>query len=83
MHTEHTFVIWSCIRVKSEILSDNNPHLSDHSNVVTLLQFFLVYVSVVSYVAFLLSLLFLIYPCFWCLGKAVLCDCCVSWVNIT
>ena len=69
MHTEHTFVIWSCIRVKSEILSDNKPHLSDHSNVDTLLQFFLVYVSVVSYVVFPWSLLFLIYPCFGASGR--------------
>ena len=43
------------------------------------MQFFFVYVSVVSYVAFVLSLFDL--RLFWCLRKAVLCNCDIPWVS--
>ena len=52
---------------------------SDRSKTV-LLQFF-VCASVVSCVAFVLSLFIPRLSFFWCLGKAVLRDCSISWVS--
>ena len=48
--------------------------------VVLLLQFF-VCVSVVSYVSFVLSLFVPHLSFFWCLEKAVLPDCGISWIS--
>ena len=48
---------------------------------VPLFQFFFVCASVVSYVAFALSLCASHLSFFWCLGKAVLRDCSIFWVS--
>ena len=53
---------------------------TDRSKAITLMQLF-VCVSVVSYVAFTLSLFVPKLSFFWCLGKAVLTDCGISWVS--
>ena len=54
---------------------------TDCSKAVPLLQFFFVCASVVSYVAFVLSLFVSHLSFIWCLGRAVLRDCGVSWVS--
>ena len=51
-----------------------------HSKVVPLLHFFCICASVVSHLAFVMSL-FVPFLLIWCLGKAVLCDCDISWVS--
>ena len=45
------------------------------------MKFFFVRESVVSYVAFVLSLFIPHLSFFLCLGKATLCDCGISWVS--
>ena len=76
------FVIWCCIRIKGEVSQEQNwfkhssSFSSEHSQVVSLLQFLLC-ASVVSCVAFVL-LLFV--PCLFFFGKAVLRDFVIFWV---
>ena len=47
---------------------------------VPLLQFFF-WVLVVSYVTFVVSLFLPHLFYFWCLGRAMLCNCGISWVS--
>ena len=60
-----------------------SPHKfsTDCSKEILLLQFFFVCSSLVSYVAFVLSLFVLHLSLFWCLGRAVLHGCGISWVS--
>ena len=53
---------------------------TDRSKAVPLLQFVFVHASVVSYVAFVLSFFVHHLSFFWCLGKAVLGVCGISWL---
>ena len=82
MQTEHIFVIWRCLRIKDEVRT-SKPGLRLQKNVSTdlrsmavpLLQFFFVCASVISYVAFVLSLFVpQLFFC-WFLGRALLRDC--------
>ena len=54
--------------------------LTDRSKAVSLLQFFFVHASVVSYLTCLLALFVHQTSFLWCLGRAVLHDCGFSWV---
>ena len=60
-------------------LTPINSFPTGHSKTVPLLQFFFVCASVVSYVAFVLSLFVPHLSFFWNLGKAGLPDCSVFW----
>ena len=53
---------------------------TDRFNVVLLLQFLLLRASVISSVAFMMSLFVPHLSFLVCLGRAVLCDCSFSWV---
>ena len=70
------------LREKKNWFKPSSSFCTDRSNAVFLLQFFYVYsVSVVSYVAFVLSLFVPHLFFFWCLGMAVLPDSGISWVS--
>ena len=81
MGNECKFVIWSCIRIRGEVLRDSNwfkpvsSFLTNRSKAVPLVQFFFVRVSAVLYVAFVLSLCVLHLYFSWCFWKAVLREC--------
>ena len=79
MRTEHVLAIWSCIRIKGEV---NRIKLLPAQVVILYRSFFFVCTSVVSYVAFLLSLFAHPISFFWCLGRTVLRDCGISWVYL-
>ena len=55
---------------------------TERSNVVPLLQLFFVYTTVISCMAFALSLFVPHLSFFWCLGKGVLHDCGISWLYL-
>ena len=55
--------------------------LTDSSNAVPLLHFFLACASVVSYVVFVLSLYVPHLSFFWCLGKAILPGCVIFLIS--
>ena len=92
-----SYCTWSCIRIKGVVSREWNcfkppppppppspltaVYPTVHSKTVTVLQFFLVCASVVSYVAFVLSLCVPRFSFFWCLRRAVLRDCGISWVS--
>ena len=79
MRTEHVLAILSCIRIKGEV---NRIKLLPSQVVILYRSFFFVCTSVVSYVAFLLSLFVHHISFFWCLGRTVLRDCGISWVYL-
>ena len=88
MWTEHIFVTGATSELKARFRA-NIPSLSsshsrfptDRSKAVILLQFFFISASVVSYLAFVLSLFGPHPPFFWRLRRAVLRDCGISWVS--
>ena len=67
--------------LRTKLVEPSYGFPTDHSKAILLLQFFFVSASVVSNVAFVLSLFVPHLPFFWCLGKAVLLDCGISRVS--